>query len=232
MWAVVAISPGAAVAAEGSVDLLDAETDYSKATLRSGARTFLEQCLGCHSAKYYRYKGLVDDLGFSKATVQQEFLSGEGDIHSHMERIMSAEAAKQWFGVTPPDLSLVAHVRGGDWIYTYLLKYYRDPGTRFGWNNLVFPHTSMPNVLYGEAPEYYDSLPSPDSNGSEGEVTEHPEVPPELAYKVRSLVSFLEYIADPSIIARQSLGPYVLVFLLVLAVLTYLVKREYWRDIH
>ena len=50
---------------------------------------------------------------------------------------MRRKDAKAWFGVAPPDLSVIARSRGADWLYTYLRTFYRDDSSRTGWNNLV-----------------------------------------------------------------------------------------------
>ncbi|MFA9461869.1 cytochrome c1 [Thiohalorhabdus sp. Cl-TMA] len=224
--------PGLAQAAGGEADLMHMEVDYSKETLRDGAKTFMNNCLGCHSAKYYRLKNLVDDLGMSKTMVEDKLMYGLTDVNQHMMSAMSQEQGTDWFGAAPPDLSLTSRVQGTDWIYTYLLRFYKDDGAATGWNNHVFPEVSMPNVLYHmteQAPGYYAAMPKP--HHGEGEA-EYPEVPEKLDQKVQNLVSFMAYLGDPSVLARHSMGPWVLLFLAVLGVLTYLVKKEYWRDIH
>jgi hypothetical protein len=62
---------------------------------------------------------------------------------------MKPDDAKVWFGAAPPDLTLVARVRGNDWLYTYLRSFYADPTRPLGANNKVFPNVGMPNVLVG-----------------------------------------------------------------------------------
>ncbi|MEF8794334.1 cytochrome c1 [Thiohalorhabdus sp.] len=208
------------------------EPKLDKESLSKGAKTFAQNCMGCHSAKYFRYSNLQEDLGMTKSGVEDELMQGTVNINDKMKSAMTGEQAEAWFGAPAPDLSLVTRVRGADWVYSYLLAFYRAD-TATGWDNHVFAQVSMPNVLYhltDDAPGYYDEL-SQAHVGEDGHV-EYPEVPEQLDTKVQNLVSFLKYAADPSILARQSMGPWVLLFLVVLGVLTYLVKKEYWRDIH
>jgi len=49
---------------------------------------------------------------------------------------------------------------------------------------------------------------------------------------VNDLVNFLDYVGEPEKVNRESLGKFVLLFLLVFTVIAYLLKKEYWRDIH
>lgn len=233
-----AMLPAGALAAGGGAKLMHVDVDLSKTALRDGAQTFVNQCLGCHSAKYFRYNNLVEDLGMTKDDVEQGMLLGNGTVNDHMTTVMPEEQSAKWFGTAPPDLSLTTRVRGVDWVYTYLLGFYRDSESSTGWNNHVFADVSMPNVLYPEAPEYFDAMPKPhhgEKNGEEeGEKKgmEYPEVPEALDNKVTNLVSFMRYAAEPAVLERRAMGPWVIGFLLVLAVLTFLVKKEYWRDIH
>ena len=233
---VFAALPGLSLGAGGGEPLMHMKVDYSKETLRKGARTFVDNCMGCHSAKFYRYKNLVDHLGMDRGTVEDDLMYGMVSVNDHMMSAMPKGKGKDWFGAEVPDLSLVTRVRGTDWVYSYLLAFYQDSEAANGWNNHVFPNASMPNVLVrlteDSAGYYTEAMPKPHhGEGDEGHF-EYPEVPEKLDGKVQNLVSFLSYVGDPSVLARHSMGPWVLLFLAVLAVLTFLVKKEYWRDIH
>ncbi|KPV40602.1 hypothetical protein AN478_05355 [Thiohalorhabdus denitrificans] len=226
--------PGVAHAAGGGADLMHMEADYSNEALRDGAETFIDNCMGCHSAEFFRLKNLENDLGMSKEVIEDELMYGLASVNDHLESAMTEDQGNRWFGAAAPDLSLTSRVRGEDWIYTYLLRFHRDGGSATGWNNHVFPQVSMPNVLYNmtaEAPAYYDAMPQPHHGEGEGEL-EYPEVPEKLDQKVQNLVSFMSYVGDPSVKARHSMGPWVLLFLVILGLVTFLVKKEYWRDIH
>ena len=229
--------PGLAQAAGGGAPMKSMEVDLSQEALRDGAETFVDNCLGCHSAKYFRYKNLQTDLGMSRSFVEDELMYGMVNVNDKMRSAMEAEAGGDWLGAEPPDLSLTARVRGTDWIYSYLLSFYQDD-THTGWNNEVFPQASMPNVLVhmtDGAHEYYTedvAKAHAHAHSEEGGHFEFPEAPEELDKKVQNLVSFMSYMADPSVLKRQSMGPWVLLFIVVLGIVTFLVKKEYWRDIH
>src|SRR5437764_1435128 len=115
-----------------------------------GVRTFVNYCLNCHSAKYMRYSRLTD-LGIDAAMIQDNLMFATTKIGQPMTVAMTPADGKVWFGTPPPDLSVEARVRGAEWLYNYLLSFYRDDASPTGWNNLVFPNVAMPNVLVGLA---------------------------------------------------------------------------------
>src|SRR5205085_4414626 len=117
------------------------------ASLQRGARDFANYCLNCHSAQYMRYNRLTD-LGLSEQQIQDNLMFASEKIGSSMTVAMSRSDASTWLGSPPPDLSVEARVRGRDWLYSYLLAFYRDDKTASGWNNLVFPNVAMPHVLW------------------------------------------------------------------------------------
>ena len=49
---------------------------------------------------------------------------------------------------------------------------------------------------------------------------------------VADLVNYLAYMAEPARQERKIIGIYVLLFLGVMFVLAYLLKKEYWKDVH
>jgi ubiquinol-cytochrome c reductase cytochrome c1 subunit len=71
-------------------------------------------------------------------------------IGDAMTIAMKVDDASGWFGVAPPDLSVIARARGVDWLYTYLTTFYADPNPArpFGVNNVMFPDVGMPHVLW------------------------------------------------------------------------------------
>jgi ubiquinol-cytochrome c reductase cytochrome c1 subunit len=144
-----------------------------------------------------------------------------------MKAALGAKEGKLWFGVPPPDLSVISRVRGADWLYTYLRTFYRDPKTTTGWNNTVFPNASMPHALWTlQGERAYDAKErkwSEVSKGAQGAA----------AYDatVRDLVNFLVYVGEPKAASRKAIGIIVLFVLGVLFVFTYLLKKEYWKDV-
>jgi ubiquinol-cytochrome c reductase cytochrome c1 subunit len=196
-----------------SVDLhLDhANTDISDtASLQNGAKLFMNYCSGCHAIGFMRYNRIAKDLNLSDSLVAEHLMFAGEKPGETITTAMPKEGAAKWFGTAPPDLSLVARAKGTDWIYTYLRGFYEDDSKVFGVNNKVLENASMPDVLW--------SL-------KEG----RPEA--EFDQDVRDITNFLDYVGEPAKLIRTSLGVWVLLFLGVLLVLTYLLKKEYWKDV-
>lgn len=178
-------------------------------SLQSGARTFVNYCLGCHGLQYMRYNRL-GDLGLTEAQIRDNLMFSADKVGETMKIAMTPKDGKAWFGVPPPDLSVVARSRGADWLYTYLRTFYRDDKTPSGWNNKAFPNAAMPHVLWkvqaGSSAVQYDTT-------------------------VRDLVNFLVYVGEPSAQSRKSIGIVVLFVLGVLFILAYAMKKAFWKDI-
>ncbi len=119
------------------------------ASLQRGARLFINYCLSCHSAAYMRYRRMAQDLDISEELLKKNLMFAGNKPGDLMRTTMPAEYAKDWFGVVPPDLTLIARVRKPDWIYTYLRNFYLDDSSPSGWNNNLFQNVAMPHVLYG-----------------------------------------------------------------------------------
>ena len=228
---------GTALANEGG-NLQQSGTDLDdRASLQRGAQLYVNYCSGCHSLKYLRYSRMAEDLGLTEDEVQNNLNLTGAKFGETFQTSLTEEHAKQWFGKMPPDLSLIARVRGSDWIYTYLKSFYLDESRPLGWNNTVFPNASMPNPLWqmqglqhavygkkdatGEAPVEKLELAQPG--------TLKPE---EFDRSVRDITAFLEYAGEPAAIKRQSLGVWVVLFLAAFTFLAWLLKKEYWRDVH
>ncbi len=231
-----------AAAAGASSELIrPANNDVANvASLQRGARNFVNHCMGCHSAQYVRYSRLGADLGLSESQVMENLMFTGERIHDTMSISMRAQDASNWFGVTPPDLSLIARSRGTDYVYSFLKSFYLDPSRPTGANNLVLPGTAMPNVLWhlqGMQSAVYDGESDAEHNTvhkkfKEFEITEQGKMSPqEFDGFVRDTVNFLDYVSEPMQLERRSLGLRVLGFLLILFMFAYLLKKEYWKDI-
>ncbi len=235
------IVPVYALASGGGAHLDKANIDLTnKGSLQRGARTFVNYCMGCHSAKYQRYNRLARDLDISEDDVIENLMFTGDKIGGTMHIAMTKAEGKAYFGAAPPDLTLVARVRGIDWLYTYLRTFYQDDSRPFGVNNKVFPSVGMPNALWqlqGIQEPVYETMT--DDDGHEQKMLEGVELleageqtPEEFDRTVRDLVNFLAYTSEPIKLERQSLGIKVLLFLFVFFIVAYLLKREYWKDIH
>lgn len=233
-------------AAGGGSDLIQHANNELENTssLQRGARNFMNYCVGCHSMQYVRYNRIGQDLGLSEDQLRDNLIFGVDKINSNVETAMTKEQAKGWFNAAPPDLSLTARSRGVDWIYTYLKAFYLDDSRTFGVNNKVLEGSSMPHVLWelqGMQKAVYRDETVVDAEGKENvvKVFDRFELaatgslsPDEFDGFVRDTVNFMEYAAEPVKLKRQSIGMMVVGFLLVLGVLAYLLKVEYWKDIH
>lgn len=221
--------------------LYKADVDISdKASLQRGARTFVNYCMGCHSAAYMRYNRMGDDLGIEESILQNNLMFGTDKSGDTMTIAMQKDDAEKFFGTAPPDLSVNARSRGADWLFTYFMTFYRDDSRPFGVNNLAFKDVAMPHVLWelqGIQKPVYKTVQKED--GSQREVIDHLELetPGTLdsdGYQntVNDLVNFLVYVGEPAQIQRRSVGVIVILYLLVLLVIVYLLKKEFWKDIH
>lgn len=227
--------------ASGGAHLDDANIDLSdQASLQRGAKYFVNYCLSCHSAKYQRYNRMAKDLGLTDEEVKDNLMFTTDKIGDTMSIAMDPVAAADWFGTTPPDLSVIARARGVDWLYTYLRSFYLDDSRPFGVNNVVFPDVGMPHVLWelqGAQKAVYKT--EKDSAGNDHDVFDHFEQvtpgslsPEEYDTMSRDMTAFLAYIGEPIQMERQRMGKWVLLFIAVFFVLAYLLKKEYWKDVH
>ncbi|NQY25657.1 MAG: cytochrome c1 [Piscirickettsiaceae bacterium] len=218
-----------AVAASGGVHLDPVELDLSdKASLQRGAKTFVNYCLSCHSASFMRYNRMAKDIGLTDEQVKTNLMFASEKIGDTMTIAMRTEDAKKWFGVVPPDLSVISRARGADWLNTYLRSFYLDDSKPMGTNNTVFKDVGMPHVLW----EQQGYLSHDDETGhlahdSEGELSNH-----DYNTMVSDLVNFLAYIGEPSKIQRLALGKWVLLYLFILFLVVYPMKKAFWKDIH
>jgi len=235
-----ALAPAAAFSAGGHFALDTAPIDNTDvASLQRGARTFVNYCLNCHSAQYMRYNRLAD-LGLTEQQIKDNLMFATEKVGDTMSVAMKSKDAKVWFGAQPPDLSVIARSRGADWLYTYLRTYYRDESRPTGWNNLAFPSVGMPHVLWElQGQQELEAQ----KEGGEGEHGAHaaPKLvlaqpgaltPKEYDAFVADLVNYLVYMGEPARASRVQLGILTLLFLGVLFVLTYFLKKEYWKDVH
>ncbi|HEY5679708.1 MAG TPA: cytochrome c1 [Pseudomonadales bacterium] len=231
LWALTAatltFSAGAFPAGSGwPLDSIDPDLE-DLPSLQNGFKLYVNYCIGCHSVKYQRYERTADDLGIPHDIAMDNLVLTGQKIGELMTTSMDPELAKNWFGAPPPDLTMVARVRGTDWLYTYLRTFYQDEARPFGVNNLVFENVGMPNVLAGlQGEQVLDDSGSPELVAGTGQLS-----PEEFDQVIYDIVNFLYYTGDPSRLERHRTGIYVLLFLVVLYVFTYLLGREYHKEI-
>ena len=236
----------ATLLASGGAHLDTAPIDiYDKDSVKRGAKSFADYCFSCHSAKFMRFNRIAKDIGMSEEEVREMMIFTRGKkgepskIGDLMTVAMTKDYAKGAFGGPVPDLTLVARSRGADWLYTYLRTFYADSYRPTGMNNQVFPDVGMPHVLVslqgvkeavyvsedhdGVAVERIDSF----KTIQEGSMTAE-----EYDAFVADLVNFMVYIAEPIQTERRDMGWKVLIYLAIFFVFAYLLKKEYWRDVH
>jgi len=220
------------LAAGGGAELRSADVDVSdQASLQRGAKMFTDYCLSCHSAKFVRFNRMAEDLGLSEKQVMENLNHLGVKFGSTMTTSMTKDYAKKTFGAVPPDLSLVGRSRGNDWLFSYLLGFYQDESKPTGFNNTIFKDVGMPNVLWklqGTQKATFDDhgkLVKLDLNQGQQSAEEFES-------SVRDLVAFLAYIGEPRQLERKQLGVWVLIFLSLLFVVAYAMKKEYWKDVH
>ena len=239
-----------AQAAESSWPLTAMTPDLTdKPSLQRGFKLYVNYCLGCHSLKFQRYERTADDLGVPHDIALENLVFTGQKIGDLMATSMREEEAKAWFGAAPPDLTMVTRAYGVDWLYTYLKTFYLDPTRPFGANNKVFENVGMPNVLMElqgvqrEVCRGYKPIDPMLGNAVIGAPRERQcllEVETgtglyneaEFDAAVHDLVNFLHYVGEPTRLERERIGIYVLAFLAVLFVFTFLLNREYWKDVH
>jgi ubiquinol-cytochrome c reductase cytochrome c1 subunit len=230
-------------AADANIELKSLRVNLNnQASLQRGAQLFMNYCSGCHSLKYLRYTSMAKGLGLTtfdgsidKDLLMNNLIFTSSKPHEPIEVAMPDVDARQWFGRMPPDLTLTSRERGPNWIYTYLKSFYKDETRPFGANNLLVPDVSMPNVLVNLQGEVIAAKNKGHSGGQPplklvliepGSMTQQ-----EFDSALKDLVTFLVYVAEPHKLERYSLGVWVLMFLMVLAVFAYLLKKAYWKNI-
>ncbi|HHF0524567.1 TPA: cytochrome c1 [Legionella anisa] len=186
-----------------------------KASLQRGARLFMNYCSGCHSLNYLRYNNMAKGLGITgfDGRINEDLLKNnliftQATVNDPIRIALPPEDAKQWFGIVPPDLSLVAREKGTEWLYSYLNGFYRDDSRPFGTNNRLVPDVAMPNIL---------------------ETLNHELSGDQFHNELHDLVTFLAYVGEPMQSIRYRIGFYVVSFLLVLFLVVLGLKRVYWR---
>jgi len=208
------------------------------ASLQRGAKWYVNYCMGCHSLSYMRYNRMAEDLELSEDMVMMNMVFTNAKFADTMDIAMHPDQAKSWFGKTPPDLSLTGRSRGADWIYSYLLGFYKDEIGQ--WNNTLLPNASMPHVLWTlqgiQTPIYRQEA---NAEGFTHEVIDHFELttpgiqsPEEYEETARDIAAFLDYAGEPAKLKRKGVGVWVILFLVLFTLVAYLLKAEYWRDVH
>jgi ubiquinol-cytochrome c reductase cytochrome c1 subunit len=225
-------------------DRFPTEKLADKASLQNGAKLFVNYCLNCHAASYMRFNRL-QDIGLTPEQIKNNLLFTTDKVGETMKVSMDAKNAKEWFGAAPPDLSVIARSRAGaggsgaDYLYTYLRTYYRDDSTPTGWNNLAYPKSAMPHVLWELQGERKPIFEKRIDHGHEAEVfTGKWEVTKagtrdarEYDNDIADLVAFMQWMGEPGQKSRVQIGVWVLLFLAMFTVIAWFLNAAYWKNI-
>ena len=227
--ALISLVPALALAASGNLKLDHANNDLAdKESLKRGFDSYVNYCLGCHQLQYQRYNRTFTDLGISPEEGAAKYLLNGQKAGDHIKNAMPAKEAAKWFGSAPPDLTLIARLKPGpDYIYTYLRSFYVDESRPFGVNNKVFKDVGMPHVL-----QTLQGVRTLDEHGNLTPATGGTMTTEEYDDFARDLANFFEYVGEPNKLERENLGYWVIGFLFILLFVSYLLKKEYWRDVH
>src|ERR1700728_3549671 len=205
------------------------------ASLQRGLRDFAGYCRGCHALKYMRYSRMAADLQITPDQLTKFVLPAGAQLSDYVTTPLPSADAQNWFGKLPPDLSLMARARGDGYLFRFLTTFYSDPTRQTGANNLQLPTVAMPHVLSTLEGVKVAVFKTVDKE----QVFDHfvQVAPGSLSHEeylatVRDLVNFLDYVGEPAQVQRRSLGVKVVLFLLAFTALTYLLKREYWKNVH
>jgi ubiquinol-cytochrome c reductase cytochrome c1 subunit len=253
------LAPGLALASGGGVVMKSAQVDLEdKAALQRGASLYMSYCSGCHAISYHRYSRIAEDLDLTPEQVEQNLIYNDQKIGETINTGINKDDAQAWFGKAPPDLSVEARAKaeGADWIYNYLISFYVDESRPMGWNNTVFAGASMPHVLWElQGTQHALTEPKKKVKDAEGKTIDEPckmgeykgqcitgfEIPKGLEGRydaagydrvAKDITTFLAYVGEPNAAKRQSIGVWVVLFLAFFTFMAYLLKVEYWRDIH
>ncbi len=219
---------------------------HDEAALQRGAKLFVNYCLNCHSAAYMRFNRLRD-IGLTEQQINENLLFTGAKVGDTMKASIDPKQAKDWFGATPPDLTVIARSRAGasftgaDYLYTYLRTYYQDDTKATGWNNLAFPSVAMPHVLWqlqGVRRAVFEEEKDPHDEAKTTHVFKRFEqVTPglmsaqEYDNAVGDLVAYLQWMGEPAQGLRVRLGVWVLLFLAIFMVIAWRLNAAYWKDV-
>jgi ubiquinol-cytochrome c reductase cytochrome c1 subunit len=243
------LAPQSLRAAEPAAESVDWESWHADnevsniASLQRGARNFMNYCVGCHSMKFVRYSRIASDLKIPTDQLKANLLPAGAAPADYIQSSLAPADAVVWFGKEPPDLSLITRARSPDRIYRFLKTFYADPSRPNRTNNLVLNAPAMPAVL-SELEGVKEAVFKNVEVTTDGKTTVEKHfdhfvtvapgqlTAPEYDAFVRDTVNFLDYAGEPAQVDRRSIGVWVVLFLLVFTWFAYLLKKEYWKDVH
>ena len=245
--AALVLLPALAVANEGGIAYDHApDRGTNLSSLQNGAKLFVNYCLNCHSAASMRYNRMRD-LGLTEEQIKTNLLFASEKTGDLMKVSMMPKDSKEWFGVVPPDLSVISRAKsseagsGSDYIYTYLRTYYKDDARPTGWNNLAYQNSAMPHVLWElqgtRSAKYMDVKDPHDATKMEHKFVGYEQIKPgkmtplEYDEAIADLVGYLNWMSEPGQNQRHRLGVIVLIFLSLFLVIVWRLNAAIWKEV-
>jgi ubiquinol-cytochrome c reductase cytochrome c1 subunit len=186
-----------------------------------------------------RYNRLKD-IGLTEQQIKDNLLFTTEKVGDTMKSNIDPKQAKEWFGATPPDLTVIARSRAGhngtgaDYLYTYMRTFYRDEAKPTGWNNLVFPDVGMPHVLWemqGERRAVFESHDGHQQFKGWEQIKPGSMNEQEYDQAMADLVGYLQWMGEPAQTTRTRLGVFVLLFLAGFMFIAWRLNASFWKDI-
>ncbi len=212
---------------------------YDRAALQRGFQVYKQVCSTCHSMKLLSYRNLTD-LGFNENEVKAiaadyQVTDGPNDAGDMFQRPgrpsdafvspfandKAARASNN--GALPPDLSLIVKARHGGESYVYSLL------TGFGQTPAADEKIAAGMNYNPYFPGHQIAMPAPLVDGA---VTYADGTNATVEQEARDVAQFLTWAAEPKMEARKQMGVRVILFLVILAVVMYFLKRSIWKKLH
>ena len=243
-FAAMFVSPAALAAADAAAPKeIDWQHDgvfgtFDRASIQRGLQVYREVCSGCHGLKYIAFRNLLE-IGLNEDQAKAiaadytmmdgpnadgEMYERAGKLSDYMPAPFDNENAARASnnGALPPDLSLIVKARAGaeDYIYSLLVGYADAPSgisvpDGMSYNPYISGHLiAMAPPIDDEAVDYIDG-----AKNSKEQIA-------------KDVVSFLAWAAEPTLEARKRMGVKVVLYLIILTLVLYAVKRKVWAGLH
>jgi ubiquinol-cytochrome c reductase cytochrome c1 subunit len=228
---------------------------FDRTQLQRGFKVYKEVCSNCHSMNLISFRNLAEGGVFTEEQVKalaatytvKDGPNAEGEIFERpglpsdripgpYPNVEAAQAANG--GAYPPDMSLLTKSRPG-WYGTFNQFWNGIGGPQYVYSVLT-GYEEPSEELVKEQPEgkYYNPYFGSGHWIGMGpplldeQVTFDDGAPNKVDDMARDVSAFLAFVADPNMETRKQTGFMVLLYLAVLSVLLYFVKKRVWADQH
>jgi ubiquinol-cytochrome c reductase cytochrome b/c1 subunit len=231
---------------------------YDEAQLQRGFKVYREVCQACHSLSLVAFRNLAEPGGPGFSAAQAKSIAAEykitdgpneqGEMFERPGRPadhfpspyaneQAARAAQN--GVVPPDLSLITKARGYErgfpWFIFDIFTQYQEAGPDYTVALLEGYESPPPGFPMPQGAQYNKYFPGhalqmpPPLTPGQVEYTDG--TPADLSHHAQDVTAFLQWAAEPHLVARKRLGLQVMVFLIVFAGLLYFTKKKVWSSV-